>query len=254
MSENLVPSNHENVAPVIEKSAAQVHLDHIDSGLQDSLRLQDSQMKSALWKTGLISGGLVILIIVAAIFVIRPALQRNEDGTSTSIGTLSPEVTPLPVNAVAPKIPVLKDINNTDFDASQYLGKQPVFLYLFATWCPNCYNYTSTVNQVYNTYQSKGLKVISVVASPYGHNYETSGGTNKSSISMEDLRWFADTFQVKFTVLYDPLMQVVNTYGLVSGGYPTTYLIDTTGKIAYASAGTRVYDELKAEIDKIIKG
>jgi peroxiredoxin len=207
-------------------------------------------LSGSTW-TAIIAGVIALAIII---FAFVSAMRGGDNGSSPlGIGTLNPNVTPLAVGAQAKTIPVLKDLDNKDYDPSQYIGKQPVLLELFATWCPNCQEYTKALNQAYTDYDSKGLKVISIVASPYGHNYENSGGTDKSPTSLADMQWFHETKSIKYAELFDKGMAAANTYGLVGGGYPTTYLIDSTGKITYAQAGVRDYNELKTEIEKIIK-
>ena len=118
---------------------------------------------------------------------------------------------------------------------------------LFAPWCPHCQAETTILNQIQNTMASKGVQVMAISASPYGHNYETAGDT--SPINMGDVKWFDDGFNTVYPSLFDPALHVANTFGL-NGGFPTYYIIDKTGTITYVKSGEVPYTDLQTALQQ----
>jgi peroxiredoxin len=110
----------------------------------------------------------------------------------------------------------------------EYRG-QVVVLEFFAPWCPHCRNEVSTLNQVARTYAAQGVQVLSVTATPYGFNYESTGDT--APITMADVRRFVDQFHVSYPTLLDTSLKAGNAYGV--SGYPQLFVIDRNGVITW---------------------
>ena len=87
---------------------------------------------------------------------------------------------------------------------------------------------------------------MAILSSPYGRNYDTSGGTDLSGVSKSDVSWFISNFGVKHPTLIDPNFAMPNAYG--AGSYPTIYVLDKNGVIRYADSGEQTYAQLAGGI------
>jgi peroxiredoxin len=198
--------------------------------------------------------GLVALGLVVVMLIVWSMLGNSNMPVPLKPGTVAPDFS-LP----AP--------DGKTYSLSQYKGKV-VMLELFAPWCPHCQADAPIFNEVYEKYKDKGVQVIAVSASPYGHTYEEDLAANKNPapISMDDVTWFRDTYKVTFPILFDKDIKVGGAYGLAF--YPTVYIIDKEGKIVSEPAGNFTVengkpvsqreeslsvDFLSRELDKLLK-
>jgi thiol-disulfide isomerase/thioredoxin len=217
----------------------------------ESLKAKAAQPRGISYYLDKISGGAWATIITATLFVLVIALvailsnRTPGAGNGANVGQINSNVQALAVGAKAPPIDALQQPDNTTFDPSTVIGKKPVLLELFAPWCPHCQAMTQVLNQLQSDVGSKA-QIFSVSATPYNHNYETTGDT--SPISMSDMQWFHDTYHVIYPELFDPSLKTVNTYGLFNGGYPTFYMINSQGVVTYAASGEVSSDTLKNAI------
>ena len=127
------------------------------------------------------------------------------------------------------------------FDLSK--ASQPVFLEVFATWCPHCQRETSIIDQLYQHYKGH-VDFVAVTGS-------TLGMDHNSPSSEQDTVNFMQIFGAKYPVAYDPTMQVAKAY--LQGGYPTLVVIGRDKKITYLSSGETPYAELATAIDHALK-
>lgn len=144
-----------------------------------------------------------------------------------------------------------------EFQASTTAGffdlaktKQPVFLEVFATWCPHCQHETAVVDRLYGAY---GKRVAFVAVSGSGTAMD---GTSESS--PVDVLNFAQQFNVRYPIAYDPLIRepnnpksVANLY--LQGGFPTFAIIGKDKNVSYLSSGEIPYDQLAAELNKVLR-
>ena len=193
----------------------------------------------------LLSTGVVVLaalVIVVAILV--------QGGPASSAGGLvtasayNPAPQLLNTGTQAPNF-TLSTIDGKRYSLSSFRGR-PVLLEFFAVWCPYCQAESSILNQVDKNYGPKGLQTLGILSSPYGRNYDTSGGTDLSGVSKSDVSWFIQHFGVTHPTLIDPNFAMPNTYG--AGSYPTIYVLDKNGVIRYADSGEQSYAQLAGGI------
>lgn len=195
-----------------------------------------------------LGGGTVLvvaLIIAAALLLNRPSSQGV---ALTDPNKFNPTSQPLKVGQPAPDFN-LATVGGTQYRLSSLRG-HPVLIELFAVWCPHCQRETAILNQLDKDYTPKGLRSMSILASPFGKNFDTSGQLDRRLADKGDITWFAHTFQVTQPLLIDPTYATVNRYGLVNSGYPTIYVLDSKGIVRYAKSGDQPYGELAAAVQK----
>jgi peroxiredoxin len=200
--------------------------------------------------------GVAVLVIG---FIIWAVWNSAQGGTAGTTDPNAVDANALKNGVQAPDFTLPGNDGNT-YSLSQFKGK-PVLLEFMAPWCPHCQDDAPILNQVYTKYHDKGLVMIGINASPFGHNYETG---DKSPITMDDQKWFATTFKLQYPLLFDkPITQSDGTpdtalrpqYGV--DYFPTLYVVDKDGKIAahmLAEANNPIsLDRISGEVDKVLK-
>lgn len=177
--------------------------------------------------------GFVVVILVAVV-----AFYSRVPKTASS----APIQSNIKVGDTAPDFSVAT--TQGTFNLKQTLGAgKPVFLEVFATWCPHCQHEVTIIDGLYQKFDNQ-LAFVAVSGSPYG----IDGSTPESQA---DVIKFQQDFDVKYPIAYDPSLDVAGKY--LQGGYPTLVLIDKSGKVAYITSGETPQNTLTTQIDKIIK-
>lgn len=127
------------------------------------------------------------------------------------------------------------------FDLSK--TNKPVFLEVFATWCPHCQRETAVIDRLFRRY---GGKVDFVAVS--GDKTAMDGISESSQADV--LEW-KQRFHVEYPVAYDPLLNVRNLY--LQGGFPTIAVIGRDKRVLYLNSGEISYGELSAAIEKALR-
>lgn len=127
------------------------------------------------------------------------------------------------------------------FDLSK--TTKPVFLEVFATWCPHCQHEAPIIDRVYRKYRGS-VDFVAVSGS------DTAMDGTSASSELDVLNW-ARRFNVQYPVAYDPLLNVANLY--LQGGFPTIAIIGRDKKIAYLNSGEIPYGDLTTAIEKMLR-
>lgn len=94
------------------------------------------------------------------------------------------------------------------------LRGRPVWLNLFATWCPPCQYETPVLQQVFEEHADDDLVLVAV---------------SVLDTSAQDVRAYATTYGLTYTIGFDATSAVFRTYQAY--GLPTHYFIDREGVI-----------------------
>lgn len=188
-------------------------------------------------------GGVPLVLVVIVVAILIASNSMSSTGM-VNANDLNPGSQVLKVGTKAPNF-TLKTVDGKPYSLSQFKGK-PVLLEFFAVWCPHCQREAKVISQLDTKFGPKGLQTLAVLASPYGRNYDSSGGSDLSIVTKSDVQWFEKTFGVQHPTLIDPTFATVNTYNATS--YPTLYVVDRQGVIRYANTGEQPYSALAAAI------
>jgi thiol-disulfide isomerase/thioredoxin len=152
--------------------------------------------------------------------------------------------------APATAAPIVIGSKAPEFQASTTAGPfdlakatKPVFLEVFATWCPHCQRETQVLNKLFALY-GKQIAFVAVSGSDTGMD-------GSSPASQADVMNFAQRFSVQYPIAYDGSGAVGADY--LQGGFPTIVIIRKDKTVAYANSGEIAYDDLAAEIGKVLK-
>ena len=162
----------------------------------------------------------VAVVIIGLIVAV--ALANRTNVVSKSSQTLN-EKAAIAVGQTAPDFSV--STNAGPFTLASV--KTPVFLELFATWCPHCQRMVSTLDALHAEFGSK-IAFVGVSASPYG--IDSSSPENQA-----DVMQFVDKLHVTYPIAFDPDLAVAKAY--LQGGYPTMVIIGADKKIRYIKDG-----------------
>jgi thiol-disulfide isomerase/thioredoxin len=127
------------------------------------------------------------------------------------------------------------------FDLSK--ADKPVFLEVFATWCPHCQREAAVIDRVYRKYRAS-VDFVAVSGSAYAMD------GNTASSELDVLDW-TRRFHVQYPVAYDPLLNVANLY--LQGGFPTIAVIGRDKRVAYLNSGELSYQALSGAIEKVLR-
>ena len=171
----------------------------------------------------------VALVSIGAIVSIAIANRSVPPITESA-----PPYSPLSVGDSAP----LFSAATTQGAFSLQATPRPVFLEIFATWCPHCQRETVVLNKLYEKY-GKRLDFVAVTGSPYAQD-------RASTESMPDVLGFVQYFRVQYPVAFDGSLAIAGKY--LQGGYPTIAIIGSDKRIAYIGSGEIAEADLESAI------
>ena len=182
----------------------------------------------------------VLAVAASVVVIVVLALLSNHPPTAQLTNTIAP-----PNGATAPDFSATA-ADDKSYSLAQFRGS-PVLVEFMAPWCSHCQAEAPMFNQIHDTYTAKGVQMLGVSASPYGHTYDQ---TNSPPIAMDDLKWFSTTYSVTYPLLFDPELKAANAYAIQA--YPTVYIVDKAGTIQSHFVYPFDQPTLTAELDKAL--
>jgi len=132
----------------------------------------------------------------------------------------------LEVGAKAPAV-VVHDLDGKPVDLGQYIGKKPVFLEFWATWCESC---------------EALLPRVRAAHAAYGNKVEFIGVNITVNQTPEQVRRYIEVNQPPFRTLYDDEGTSTRAFQVPATSY--VVIVDRSGTIVYTgSGGTQKFDD-----------
>lgn len=116
---------------------------------------------------------------------------------------------------------MVQTLGGKDTDLNQALAGKPTLLIFWATWCPACRAEVPDFAGAFRRYSGRGLQVVAV---DVGYNDP-----------LGDVRQFAESRALPYTVLYDARQEAVQAYGVA--GTPTVLLLAKDGSVVSRGHG-----------------
>lgn len=183
---------------------------------------------------GLLSIALVVAIAAAAVaWYALAGSHRLKSASQSPIVGKAQAGQPAPEFAVA--------TTGGPFDLKS--ADRPVFLEVFATWCPHCQRETAVIDRLYQRYKGR-VDFVGVSGS------DTAMDGTTAASQLDVLNW-AQKFNVQYPIAYDAGLAVANSY--LQGGFPTLVVIDKNKNVSYVNSGEVSYGDLAAALDKALK-
>ena len=141
-----------------------------------------------------------------------------------------PAATPLSLAGQEPSVKVgnrapavrINDLDGRPVDLGQYIGKKPIFLEFWATWCEVC---------------EQLLPRVRAAQAAYGADVEFIGVNVAVNQSREQVRRYVETHKPPFLTLYDDEGASTRAYQVPATSY--VVIVDRSGKVAYTGSGGR---------------
>jgi len=164
------------------------------------------------------------LLFVSILFLFIVSLQAQDQKKQT--GGSAPEFK-------------LENIDGDYISLKDELGKGPVLLSFWATWCKPCIEELTKYKDLYDDYKDKGLKILAI--------------STDDERTVAKVKPFVKSKKYPFTILLDSNSDVARKY--YAQNIPYTVLLDKTGNIVYTHLGYMKGDELKLQnkIDELVK-
>jgi peroxiredoxin len=125
----------------------------------------------------------------------------------------------IPIGAAAPAVKV-NNLEGKPVDLARYIGKQPVLLEFWATWCELC---------------EELLPRIRAAHAAYGSKVAFLGVNVTVNQSPERVRKYMEKHQPGFPTLYDDEGTSIRAYQVPTTSY--VVVVDRNGKVAYTGTG-----------------
>lgn len=157
------------------------------------------------------------------------------DTSSTQVSSNSNTKSGLETNQVAPDF-TLKTLDGKEVKLSDYRGKK-VILNFWATWCPPCKAEIPHMEKYYkSSAKNDNVEILAV-------------NLTKSDKDEDYIKDFVKSYDMTYPVLLDTEGKQQEQYEIVT--IPTTYFIDTKGKIQKNITGPMDQEMMKKTIDAI---
>lgn len=143
------------------------------------------------------------------------------------------ETTGLEVGDFAPEFELMT-IEGETVRLSDYRG-QRVFVNFWATWCPPCRAEMPDMQQLYEK-QDVPVEILAINLTPTEQNEE-------------NIENFITDFGLTFPILMDINSEVAEKYKVQA--YPTSYMIDSEGRISFVAPGAMNHELMVREVEKM---
>jgi peroxiredoxin len=134
----------------------------------------------------------------------------------------------------------LKTVSGETVSLEQCLGRGPVVVNFWATWCGPCILEMKNLKKTYAKYAPSGMQMLSI-----------SVDDNKTQPQIPGT---VRSYQFPYTVLLDENKDAYNAFHVAN--VPHLFILDARGGIVYSHQGYRKGDEKKVEavVANLIKG
>ncbi len=139
----------------------------------------------------------------------------------------------LPIGTAAPAA-LVQRLDGTSVDLKQYIGKTPVVIEFWATWCPNCAELEPTMHALKKKYGDR-VKLLGVAVS-----------VNQSPARVKA---YAAKHKLPLEVLWDHDGNATDVYLAPATSY--VVVVDKAGKVVYTGLGGK--QKIDAAVAKALK-
>ncbi|MFC4598260.1 TlpA family protein disulfide reductase [Cohnella hongkongensis] len=126
----------------------------------------------------------------------------------------------------------LTTLDGREVRLSDYRGST-VVMNFWATWCKVCQAEMPHVEKFYQEHKDRGIVVLSVNATTQERSADLVGP-------------YAERHRLSFPIVLDDKGEALNQYGVTA--YPTTYIIDSSGRVKGRYLGAFSYESMKKAV------
>lgn len=130
------------------------------------------------------------------------------------------------------------DVDGNSRQLSEWVGRQPVVINFWGTWCPPCRREIPGLVKLYDEYKSRGVEIVSFAL-------ERNAGP-------QQVKQFAQQAGMKWIQLIGN--EDIGQAFRLTGSVPTTIFLDAQGNEVARHVGARPYEAFKPDFEKIAAG
>ena len=160
--------------------------------------------------------------LCAGMLFLSPALLRGQDVIGIPVGETPPAVT-------------LENLNGDSVALSQWIGKKPVIVEFWATWCPICAQLLPRMEAAQKKFGDRAEFLVVAVA------------VNQSK---NTVRRHLERHPMPFTFLWDGNGAAVRAFQAPSTSYIA--VLDANGRVVYTGVGED--QDIEAALEKAVGG
>jgi thiol-disulfide isomerase/thioredoxin len=177
-----------------------------------------------------------LLILAASLFLFVLVIScSKESGSQTAQTSNTANVSGASSKDTGPIIQFTAyDTDGKEHSSSEWLGKEPVVINFWGTWCPPCRREIPDLVKLYAEYHPKGVEILGLAV-------KDSPSGVKSFAEKEGMKW------VMLMADVDIATQLKATEFV-----PTTIFFDKSGHEVGRAVGQQSYSQFKTMFDKIL--
>jgi len=161
----------------------------------------------------------------------------NRNQTSTKQTPAAQSVSREPSQPALAKFSAF-DVDGNSRQLSEWIGRKPVVINFWGTWCPPCRREIPGLIKLYDEYKSRGVEIISLA-------FERTAGPRQ-------VKQFAQQAGMKWVQLIGN--EDIGQAFRLTGSVPTTIFLDAGGNEVARHIGARPYEVFKPDFEKIAAG
>lgn len=154
--------------------------------------------------------------------------QENGEEAEPAAETVPDDTVGITRGQIAPDFE-LQTMDGETVRLSDYRGER-VFINFWATWCPPCRAEMPDMQKIHEDGEGKVLAV----------------NLTHTEKSPDDASEFAKELGLTFPILMDTTGNLAEQFNVVA--YPTSYMIDSDGRIQFVAMGAMNYDMMRREL------
>ncbi|MCM3089042.1 TlpA family protein disulfide reductase [Bhargavaea ginsengi] len=154
--------------------------------------------------------------------------QENGEEAEPAAETVPDDTVGITRGQIAPDFE-LQTMDGETVRLSDYRGER-VFINFWATWCPPCRAEMPDMQKIHEDGEGKVLAV----------------NLTHTEKSPDDASEFAKELGLTFPILMDTTGDLAEQFNVVA--YPTSYMIDSDGRIQFVAMGAMNYDMMRREL------
>jgi thiol-disulfide isomerase/thioredoxin len=182
---------------------------------------------------------LLLVLPIAAMLVVSCSTESdNASDQNNSTSRLSAQTAQKPAQTeiTKPAVPQFAayDIDGKMHQSSEWIGKRPVVINFWGTWCGPCRREIPDMVQLYDEYQKKGVEILGLAVKD----------------TPDRVRAYSGNAGMKWPLLMAKDQIMIDYRAL--RGVPTTIFINREGQEVARYVGMRDYTALKLGFDAIL--
>ncbi len=164
---------------------------------------------------------------------VQASTPSSAEATQADVPSETPQVASSDGQAASLIQFTATDLTGQARSSVEWMGKQPVVINFWGTWCPPCRKEIPDLVKVYNEFKGRGVQVVSLAL-------------NDTPDQVKD---YAQKAQMDWVMLMGD-QDIAQTFGGIRG-VPTTIFYDRSGKEVGRFVGGRDYETFKKAFEMI---